>query len=217
MKRLACAILLLAAVASPAMADDPSFDCAKASTAVEKTICDEQNPQLALRDGALARLYDALKQETGHDAVLAGQAAWLKTRDACGGDVACLTESYDERLAVLAREAGDQAGVTGNYHYKASETDSGDAFVVRESDGTLAGKIGTVAGPSSHTCELTFAGANPIGDAWIWDDPDAGEGSEDFCRILFRPGLSSLRIDSDACQTYCGARGYFDQTYTRLK
>jgi len=83
---------------------------------------------------------------------------------------------------------------------------------VRDSDGTLSGTIDTVAGPTSHTCDITFDGANPIGDAWVWDDPTAPDDAEDFCRILFRPGQMSLRIDSDSCEAYCGARGYFDQT-----
>jgi hypothetical protein len=195
---------------------DPSFDCESPTTAIEKTICSDQNPGLAMRDGVIGRLYEALKQEQGHGAVIAAQSDWLQSRDVCGPNPECLARRYDERLAVLAKEAGDTGGVTGSYHYKLGDgSDEGDAFVVRDSDGTLSGTIDTVAGPTSHTCDVTFDGANPIGDAWVWDDPTAPDDAEDFCRILFRPGQMSLRIDSDSCQTYCGARGYFDQTYSK--
>lgn len=216
MKR--CALLfILAAMIAPAAAG-PSFDCAKAATAVEKTVCSDENAELALRDAALARLYGALKEHGGHDKVLGGQSAWLGSRDACGSDAKCLIKRYDERLAVLAREAGDENGVTGSYSYRLSaDTDDGSAFVVREADGGLSGAISTVSGPTYHTCEVTFEAANAIGDAWVWDDPAASGGAEDFCRILLRPGQDTLRIDSGSCQTYCGARGFFDETYKRTK
>lgn len=217
MKRLAFTLLVFAALTAPARADDPSFDCAKAQTAVEKLICDENQGGLALRDGAMGRIVTQLKNDGGHDAVLAGQAAWLTQRDQCGTDAECLAKRYDERLAVLAREAGDKAGITGRYHYKRSDTDSGDAMVVREADGTLSGLIGSITGQGGHTCDISFEGANPIGDAFVWDDPEAPDGSEDFCRILLRPGNGKLRIDSDTCDSYCGEGASFDETYSSVK
>ena len=201
----------------PARADDPSFDCAKAATPVEKTICDENHAELALRDGAMGRVVEALKSAGGHDAVLSQQPAWLSQRDACAADAVCLARRYDERLAILAREAGDTLNLSGSYRYKLSDTDSGDAYLVREADGTLTGLISTAAGKDSKTCDLAFEGANPIGDAFVWDDPEAPEGSDEFCRILLRPGKDGLRIDSGTCQAYCGEGGGFDQTYSSVK
>lgn len=217
MKQLILALAFIVTMAAPALADDPSFDCSKAVTVTEKTICDENHGELALRDGAIGRLVDALKQQGGHDAVLAQQTAWLAQRDVCAADAACLTKRYDERLAILAREAGDKANVTGNYHYKLNDTDAGDVSVVREADGTLSGLIDTVTGKDAKSCDIAFEGANPIGDAFVWDDPEAPEGSDDFCRILLRPGKDGLRIDSDSCQSYCGAGAAFDQTYSAVK
>jgi uncharacterized protein len=217
MKQLATALLVLAAMALPARADDPSFDCGKAGTAVEKLICDENHGELALRDGAMGRIVQALKDAGGHGAVLADQPAWLAERDSCGPDADCLARRYDERLAILAHEAGDAAGVTGNYHYKRNDTDAGDAVIIRESDGTLTGLIDSVTGKEAKTCDVSFEGGNPIGDAYVWDDPGPPEGSEDFCRILFRPENGKLRIDSDTCQAYCGEGASFDGTYARVK
>jgi uncharacterized protein len=217
MNRLAFALLAFVVAAAPARADDPSFDCAKAQTAVEKLICDENHGDLALRDGAMGRIVDQLKSDGGHDAVLAGQASWLAQRDQCGANAECLARAYDDRLAILAREAGDKTGITGRYHYKRNDTDSGDAVVIREADGTLSGVIGTVTGKEGSSCDISFEGANPIGDAFIWDDPEAPDGAENFCRVLLRPGNGKLRIDSDTCENYCGEGAAFDETYLSVK
>lgn len=217
MKRLLAAVALLSAMALPARADDPSFDCAKATSPVEKTICDDNHAELALRDGAMGRILDALKSQGGHDAVLGQQQGWLEQRNACGTDADCLAKRYDERLKLLAKEAGDKLGLSGSYHYHLNDTDTGDAYLVREADGTLSGLVDTVTGKDSHACDIAFEGANPIGDAFVWDDPEAPEGSETFCRILLRPGNGGLRIDSDSCQSYCNEGGGFDQTYGGAK
>jgi uncharacterized protein len=216
------AVMLLAQVA---VAQAQSFDCTRASTVVEKAICDDGNPGLALRDAALGRLYAALKTEGGHDAVLAGQAAWLKSRDRCGAKAACLERAYDKRLGELARAAGDAGGVTGTYRYHlpgeegADYSNDGEAFVVREADGTLSGSISTVSGPTYHTCEVQFEAAEEAeGAAWQW------QGSEDevdfegkTCVIDFAARPGELRISSQNCSYFCGARGWFDETYARVK
>jgi len=211
------ALLALCLLATPALAD-PSFDCAKAKGDVETTICNEDNADLALKDSVLDRLFQALKKQGGHAVTLAAQPSWLKTRDACGSDVDCLTKAYDSRLVELAHEAGDTTRVTGNYHSSLSGgQDAGDAFVVREDDGTLTGYISSVTGTEQNTCDIAFEGANPIGDAFVWDDPETTGSDDDFCRILFRPAKGALRIDSDTCQTYCGANASFDGSYSSVQ
>jgi uncharacterized protein len=216
MRGLAAAAIL-ALTPGAAFAQEPSFDCAKASTPVEKSICDDANAGLAMRDGALARLYAALKGAGGQDDVVKNQAAWLKSRDACGTDAGCLEKRYDKRIAELARAAGDEAGVTGSYGYQLSpDTDQGTLWAMREADGTLAGNIDTVSGPGLNTCEISFDEARALGDAWLWIGPkeealaDHGE-----CHILFRRGPRSIRVDSFDCEYYCGANAWFDETYKR--
>lgn len=88
-------------------AGGPSFDCARAATAVEKTIC--ATPALARKDLELATLLEQMRH--GYDTIddraqlLALQRAWLKKRDAAcasaGDAAACLAAQYDaqhERL-----------------------------------------------------------------------------------------------------------------------
>ena len=205
--------------ATPALAQEgPSFDCARASTPTEKAICEDEQGGLAIKDRVLSRLYASLKDQGSHDAVLKRQSAWLEERDGCGGDADCISVAQMERLAELAEAAGD-ASVTGSYSYGTGEdTNFGSLWAAREADGSLTGGISTVSGPTYHLCNVEFEQADAVGNAWVWDGPqDAADGERKSCRILVRPEGAALRVDSTNCRYYCGARGYFDETYARAK
>ena len=94
---IVAAIFALAiAFANPSVA--ASFDCTKASTLVEKAICDDAD--LSKKDEALAYAYRALLR-TGGDQVREDQRRWIATRDQCR-DVGCLRTAYNSRLRQLA-------------------------------------------------------------------------------------------------------------------
>lgn len=220
------AALALVAMAATVQAE-PSFDCTKAATNVEKALCLPENHNAAYRDSVLAELYKAMKEQGGYDEVLAGQSAWLKARNACGGSHDCLLKSYDDRIIELAKAAGDETGVTGSYSYEIkydSEdtntepfSDAGDAFVYRDLAGELNGFISTVSGPTFHTCDIGIEEAEVIGDAWLFTDSEENKDYEGrLCRVLIRQERQSLRIDSIGCGNWCGARGYFDNTYSKV-
>lgn len=82
-----------------------SFDCAKASSPVEKTVCaDAALARLDRQVGeAYARTREADFNPKARTAALESQRAWLAARDkACGGgNAACLSDSYRKRLAAL--------------------------------------------------------------------------------------------------------------------
>jgi uncharacterized protein len=76
-----------------------SFDCAKASTFVEKAICSDK--QLSGLDDQLAGLYKAARATAANSATLeAEQQAWLSARDQCT-NAACLKKAYADRIAAL--------------------------------------------------------------------------------------------------------------------
>ena len=81
----------------------PSFDCARAATAVETTIC--FSPALSALDSIQADLYQQIRSTPG---VVARQRAWLADRDQClersGRDGllrACLAQKYQQRIRAL--------------------------------------------------------------------------------------------------------------------
>lgn len=81
-----------------------SFDCAKASTRVEKIICD--NPTIGQLDVDMARAYrQALQQDKG---VRQEQQAWLKERNQCSTP-ACVQDAYQSRIQALSAGGGARA------------------------------------------------------------------------------------------------------------
>ncbi len=80
-----------------------SFDCKKAGTATEKAICSDV--ALARLDRSLADSFALALSWASDDAektkIRDAQRKWIGKRDACGGDLACLTAAYDARLKAL--------------------------------------------------------------------------------------------------------------------
>jgi uncharacterized protein len=85
---------------------EPSFDCNKATTAVEKDIC--THPETAELDKQLASLFDDLKKHpegklsVSVKELIKNQREWLKTRgdNNCLGE--CLTTEYKQRIKKLS-------------------------------------------------------------------------------------------------------------------
>jgi uncharacterized protein YecT (DUF1311 family) len=81
-----------------------SFDCARATSPTEKTLC-SQTGLAGLDRSVDAAWQGALERQPGdwsrlHDE----QTAWLVTRDRCGTDAACLEEQLLQRIDQLVQE-----------------------------------------------------------------------------------------------------------------
>ncbi|GGF80098.1 MULTISPECIES: lysozyme inhibitor LprI family protein [Rhizobium] len=89
----------------PIPAAAASFDCERTDLAAdEKAICDTRTLNDA--DVRMVTTFDILTSLLAmgtRDALRDEQSAWLKKRQACGGDVACLTTAYDERMKQLTQ------------------------------------------------------------------------------------------------------------------
>ena len=111
-KLLALTAILMGLLAHPAVADPakaaaPSFDCAKAVTSTDKAVCADAD--LAARDRTMAQLFALVRMDAlgvGPSGELAAQRAWLAERDKeCAKEAslsACLKTEYDARLEDLA-------------------------------------------------------------------------------------------------------------------
>lgn len=87
--------------AEPAARPMPSFDCAAKLSSNEAIICGD--PALANLDRQLGTLYAARRDAAAgaaRTAIVDGQRAFLKTRNACK-DVACIAAAYTARLGAL--------------------------------------------------------------------------------------------------------------------
>jgi uncharacterized protein len=110
MRRVCYAVLFLGlAGMSPAQA----FDCAKASTQVERTIC--ANAELKAADDAMGAAYKALKAGLAADKaaqLLQSQRIWLAWREDCAAQAECLLARTQERMRTLGlKSPGPQADV----------------------------------------------------------------------------------------------------------
>ena len=99
----AFAVLALVLLASSALAQ-PSFDCAKASTVVERTVC--KSADLAKADREMAALYFALTGKlagAAKDHLLKDQVRWNGNRAAaCTAELErCLQDKYASRIERL--------------------------------------------------------------------------------------------------------------------
>lgn len=100
--RTTLAAITLLTLATPALA----FDCAKATTDVEKAIC--ADPQLKTLDDQLADAYAAVKAASAppEQKMLArSQKRWIAEREFCSGDDtgidACIAQKTKDRLSLL--------------------------------------------------------------------------------------------------------------------
>jgi len=86
-----------------------SFDCRKASSAVEKLICSPGNSELQNLDWEMNSSYlTVLQDEKQADAIRHSQKQWMKKRDACT-NADCVRQAYKERLKVLVAAQRENA------------------------------------------------------------------------------------------------------------
>ncbi len=95
--------------------DAASFDCSKAETFVEMSICND--PELSRLDDKLSEAYKAAKAEVANPEMLKKeQILWLKeVRNKCT-NVDCLKKVYEERISELnLKERKGLGEITGSY------------------------------------------------------------------------------------------------------
>ena len=98
--RAAAGLLFLPFLISVARA--APIDCAKASTATEKAICDDRD--LVITDKNLDLAYGALLKVLPDDErpkAVAEQLDWLRLRNQCRADRRCLSHRHSERTAAV--------------------------------------------------------------------------------------------------------------------
>lgn len=91
------------------LAAGPSFDCAKAASAAEKTLCHPDASDLARADRQLAALFAELRN--ARPSIVAEQRQWLKKRDGCMAKQYpsdCLRTVYADRQSILLGLQGER-------------------------------------------------------------------------------------------------------------
>lgn len=117
----------LAAVFTLAIAGDAaaqaSFDCSKAATLTERTVC--ANPGLAATDRELDAAYQSALDNAADDRSLRqSQRQWVRDLQLCGDDPFCIEESYSDRIAVLDSFGGDSSAADVSESVQAPEVEA---------------------------------------------------------------------------------------------
>lgn len=207
MLRLVAFLTVAAFMWAPATAN-PSFDCAKAKTAAEKTVC--QVPDLQWSDRQLARFYTMAIKDSGYSraGVVQSQRAFLARRDACGTDIECLDNAYKTQFNALSNfvKVGVPFGV-----YKPQGM-GGEMWIVRFGY-DAAFKILTVGG-GGHTCTFETDSAE-LGGKGVIRYFDVGP--PDSCGMTIAPdGDDVMVVQTRYCSDYCGMRAVLDGRYSRV-
>jgi uncharacterized protein len=97
-----------------------SFDCSKARTVPERTICSD--PKLSAADDEMAALYNAALAANTHllltpQELKADQVAWLTLFQMRCKNAACLATSYRDRIRTLQNIGKHSAGAGARESY----------------------------------------------------------------------------------------------------
>ena len=213
MRFFAAALLVVAA--SPAFGQSgPSFDCAKASNAIERTIC--KDPELARADREMATAYAALVAKLGgsaKDDVVKDQARWVGDRNrGCAADTDGIAPCLKKRYA--ARTTNLRAFADGAYPFISEQSlaKSGKLGKITWSydigyprfDGTTA-DFSAVNARFANAAKKAADDATPKADA----GPDREQQwtyEQDF--KVYRPGANAVTVALNFYGYSGGAHGY---------
>lgn len=210
------AIALIVAFASPALAQrGPSFDCSKASNAIERTICKE--PELATADRALAASYGALTGRlaaAAKDHLAKDQIRWIVARNRdCAADpddmAVCLRNRYAARTTSL------KAYGEGAYPFVGTQSFDGKGKLgtIRYSYGIEYPQFdGTTADFSGINARFASAARKAVDQAKP-KDADAGIDREQGWTYqqgfeVYRPGPEAVTIVETFYGYSGGAHGF---------
>jgi uncharacterized protein len=204
--------LLLSISVNAAPREQPSFDCGKAASVSEKTIC--ANAELSRLDFQLGRTWERLLLAFDIDPVQQpqmrkDQRAWIARRQECGEDANCIGKLYRDRLSTL--NGGEPAHrFSGVYEVK---------------------DIGFFAlYPIGHRYLVHIQSADPRDGRWECDLNGEAESSGDDLQVsvgesVFHAHLQdaeTLVVANDdsvqaAAMKFCGLKGTFAFSYLRVR
>jgi len=207
-------LFLLSLLAFSQLLSAASFDCTKAVSRVEKSICSE--PLLSELDTLLSRTYKkVLTHTSSRQAVKASQYKWLKIRNKCDDDD-CLKNEYLSRIIELAHRE-KALTVTGSYtrYYEGKPAfHFSDIDIVELMHNTIylhgvAIWIGDARKGIVHLGEIDGS-FSKIEDQVFYHD-------EEGCKLTIHFEKNALSIDSNDSAGCWGWNVTFDGYYRKIK
>jgi uncharacterized protein len=212
--RIAIAALLLSIAAATGAA---GFDCTRASSAVERTVC--ADPRLSRLDEELAAEFRSVLGVVADPAALRErQRAWLAERDACA-DQRCLERLYLRRVASLRAAtrplAETRAAALGIYERRVDGAVDPHAATLTIAAGS--GDLVHVTGEATWVGDAATGNVNTGSiDGMVRIEGNAARYDLDGCQfaIEFLPDALIVHGDNGGCG---GLNVSFDGDYGRVR
>lgn len=205
--------LVLIAVLIPCLGFSASFDCKKAKSFAEKSICSDA--ELSALDEALSLEFkETMSRSLKPDVVKKAQLDWVKnSRDKCK-DIDCMKASYRKRIADLSQTEKESGNFNIAGRYKFIEGDSKGYMIVEPAGKYYIIKFETTYIPRQQGC-MFEARTDDFDEN---GNPTYGESDEGMkFSIKFKKGLAEVKeIPSDAGRPGCGMTGYFEGKYVKI-
>jgi uncharacterized protein YjbI with pentapeptide repeats/uncharacterized protein YecT (DUF1311 family) len=216
---------------------NPSFDCARAGTAVEKYICESSD--LAALDAIVGRLYQKGAAGTApQDKLRAAQRDWLTKRNKCtANDPSCLKRAYNERIAALLPLVAKKGleNIKPGYYAPADESrflplsavgtplaarllalnDNATDYVkiAWEDEDTVSVEAFTLGG-NAHMCSLDgYLKGDPIAGGYRYLSEENAPAEEDGPLLTPLGDLLLMRGGRD----FCGMRAGWHEVWRRSR
>jgi uncharacterized protein len=185
--------LLLTSLAFAAATQASSFDCSTANNKTEKAVCGD--PQISLLDEKLGKLWHStLASVPDAKALKADQRQWLRSRNACGDQTACLRREYLMRLSEL-EHATQPFSWDATWQLIPPGTSTSATVITQRRDATHI-SIDITAAEGANSGDLDGVATLNDGKAVY---------SEDECTLLFTPINGVLDISLAGEGGYCSA------------
>ena len=209
--RVPVMVMVSLAFTVPALAQGgPSFDCARASTAVERAIC--KSADVANADREMAALYVVLSRRISgpaRDHLAADQMRWNGARgQSCPGQLEqCLKEKYTTRIERLKFMASDPYPFVSDQAIVRSGKVKATRFII---DASYPQFDGTTADFSALNRQLATAARNASEQAV--PDSDIGPGMDQIWTYrqnfsLYRPAANAISVVTNQHSYTGGAHG----------
>ena len=191
-----------------------SFDCAKATTKIEKMIC--ADPELSKLDEEMSKIYKTAQQdEKQAESIRQTQKQWMKVRNSCT-DAACVKRAYEMRLSSLTvKQTAIDNGVVATQ--KVAPSTQGGSWTYRGGAGRneplcheLLRRLNRYDQDESlgNRCSFPVLASHPKFSAPPWEELDLRQHEELFVKLIkysdegpagyfqLRPGLKQQNPDS---------------------
>ena len=207
-----------------------SFDCRNARTIVERQICAPDSGNLRQLDSDLAERFRAAL--AANRALASEQQAWLRERDRCGADDACLDSRYRERIDRLIASMGPpnwarpgtyalfvQPELAFDEEIRAQpiyrrllpvliDGASARAVFRFNADGTIDA-AGDAVGANAHLCSLAAEGLR-LERATGWYSARPEDTAQTPARLRGRP-VPVVRLYGDRLEVYRSGHADFEE------